>query len=648
MAESEVYRIEIPIIVEDNTDAPLKQAEKKINRFEQSARKTNDRLRRLFGREIKLSIKAIDKAWPVIKNIQSRLRGLTARAWNITLQAKDKVTRTIKTIVSKLTSPLALLGVGVGATAAVYGPLKIAGEMEQARIAMDYFMGSTEKGKKALEELLAFAATTPFEFPALQEATIMLMGAGYTFEQAKRALRAFGDAAGMTGAGMQGLQNALLGFTQIAAAGTLNLQDLRQVALNLRVPLTAFAEELGVAKEQMGDIGRAGIPAAKAMEAIVRTLEKRYAGGMERLSRSLLGLVSTLKDTARLTVAAFGAGMAEPVKRILADMLDMADYTSESYKRLRRRLEEYGRRIGEKFEWMYQRVKQVLRDMSDTPGFDEMSWSEKVSIALDKVLKVVTAWLEGPGGTTIKKTGEVLGTLLAAGLEGAIPNIVPIAVNLGLAVGRGIVSGVWKAINEDPLVGALVAGYVAWITTKNPIIAATAATAFAIRAVGLRRIAAGEIPSQILQYPGFTGISQNAEQRRVEAIEAQLRGILVGGATEAEMSRLRAAQAQARHARGGIFTRPHLGLVAESGPEAIIPLSARMRNRALGLWEETGRRLGIGLAAPALAGATVNINFDLAGLVGQVVINNQSDIDKAVERVADSLRNVFQNMAQRG
>jgi len=46
------------------------------------------------------------------------------------------------------------------------------------------------------------------------------------------------------------------------------------------------------------------------------------------------------------------------------------------------------------------------------------------------------------------------------------------------------------------------------------------------------------------------------------------------------------------HAAGGILTRPHLGLVAEAGPEAIIPLSARTRKRALDLWYRTGQLLG--------------------------------------------------------
>ena len=49
----------------------------------------------------------------------------------------------------------------------------------------------------------------------------------------------------------------------------------------------------------------------------------------------------------------------------------------------------------------------------------------------------------------------------------------------------------------------------------------------------------------------------------------------------------------APHAEGGIMTRPHLGLVAEDGAEAIIPLSGNRRERGLDLWERTGEMLGV-------------------------------------------------------
>src|SRR5690606_14144308 len=110
MAGGEIYRVEIPIIIDDQTDKPLQQAERKVSRFEKSVQKTNERIRRIFGREISLKICAVDKAWPVIKNVQTRLHSLTSRAWNVTLQARDRITGFLGGLINKLTSPLTLLG----------------------------------------------------------------------------------------------------------------------------------------------------------------------------------------------------------------------------------------------------------------------------------------------------------------------------------------------------------------------------------------------------------------------------------------------------------------------------------------------------------------------------------------------------------
>lgn len=114
------------------------------------------------------------------------------------------------------------------------------------------------------------------------------------------------------------------------------------------------------------------------------------------------------------------------------------------------------------------------------------------------------------------------------------------------------------------------------------------------------------------------------------------------------------------HALGGILTRPHLGLVAEAGPEAVIPLSERLRPRALALWQETGRRLGVqqfemgGFTAPvAVAGAgmgapTINLNFDLAGLVGQITVQGREDLEQSADQIAAliaaKLKAIFYNL----
>ena len=560
MAGGEIYRVEIPIIVDDQTDKPLQQAEQKISKLEQHARKENERMRQHFMKIAKLQIDpimkvrdnltsgvlkadrlirkldtaqaspliavqdrvsavvtrtnamldALDKgkvdvvaemkgplldeivkaksalavldnvkAGPVaelrgellgqltkamsqirgldlskaepqatlrervtmkVREIGSSLRSLTIRAWDITLQVKDKATGVIssitssaRSIIDKLTSPLALLGAGAGIGAGIFFPLQLAGEFEQAQMSLDFYMGGVEEGKKAFEDLVRFAKETPFEFPFLQGAVIQLMGAGYDFEQAKRALLAFGDAAGRTGAGMQGIEAALLGFTQIASAGTLNLQDMKQVALNLKLPLNIFAKELGVAEDELGNIGSAGISSAKAMEAIVKTLEQRFAGGMKELSNSLLGMTAVIKDTAQLTVWHFGKGMAEPVKRILMDIIGLTEDTGGKFEEFQRKLEQLGETVGLKFEQVYNKIKEFWGEVSADPEFQKLSFGDKIIYVINRALNEINAWFDSEGGKKLQETFTKLGEIGAkawiAGLKGAFRGAVSSAAS---------------------------------------------------------------------------------------------------------------------------------------------------------------------------------------------------------------------------
>ena len=166
MAKREIYRIEIPIIVDDQTDTPLKQAEQKINRFEKSALKSNERIRRIFGVR-GASYRAIDKVCTVIRSVQTHLRGLTGRAWNITLQAKDKVsgiirgiTGGIKRIGKLLMSPLTLLGVGGGIGGMTKFGIDMVIERENITMAFETLLGSADAAKKRIEELTEFAGQT--------------------------------------------------------------------------------------------------------------------------------------------------------------------------------------------------------------------------------------------------------------------------------------------------------------------------------------------------------------------------------------------------------------------------------------------------------------------------------------------------------
>ena len=120
------------------------------------------------------------------------------------------------------------------------------------------------------------------------------------------------------------------------------------------------------------------------------------------------------------------------------------------------------------------------------------------------------------------------------------------------------------------------------------------------------------------------------------------------------------------HALGGIFDEPHLGIVAEAGPESIIPLDGS--DRSLSLFEQTGEMLGVlnsgegkRVEAPV---QTVNAPHSLSQPVGspqtserviRLEIDGQGSInvsgsgvskEKIVDAMMENLRDVFMNIVQ--
>ncbi|MGM7637594.1 phage tail tape measure protein [Bacillus sp. Hm123] len=83
-------------------------------------------------------------------------------------------------------------------------------------------------------------------------------------------------------------------------------------------------------------------------------------------------------------------------------------------------------------------------------------------------------------------------------------------------------------------------------------------------------------------------------------------------------------QKEKKYANGGYINHPHLGLVGEAGPEMIIPLSASRRDRAMELYNQTGKLLGI---RPYANG----------GLVGGKSIEAMSDSGASVNLINASI-----------
>ncbi|MBR1658156.1 MAG: phage tail tape measure protein [Synergistaceae bacterium] len=86
------------------------------------------------------------------------------------------------------------------------------------------------------------------------------------------------------------------------------------------------------------------------------------------------------------------------------------------------------------------------------------------------------------------------------------------------------------------------------------------------------------------------------------------------------------------HATGGIFTQPHIGLVAEAGSEAIIPLEDK--SRGLPLWMAAGEELGFSFGGSS---SNSNMSFTFNPTVSVTVNGGEPDSDSKFRRILSEM-----------
>lgn len=193
-----------------------------------------------------------------------------------------------------LNGVLALAG-GLG-VAAVSG-IKLAGDMEQTEIAFETMLGSAKASKQMVQSLWDFAAKTPFEFAGLAEATQRLLAYGFTAGQIIPTMTAIGDAVSALGGGTVEIDRVTRAIGQMRAKGKVSAEEMMQLA-ELGIPVwQLLANAIGESVPRAMEMASKGmISAQTGIDAVLGGMSKRFAGSMDKQSKTLLGLWSTAKD----------------------------------------------------------------------------------------------------------------------------------------------------------------------------------------------------------------------------------------------------------------------------------------------------------------------------------------------------------------
>lgn len=189
---------------------------------------------------------------------------------------------------------------GMAGLGSMFGTLSksisLAGAAEENEVAFGTMLKSAEAGKKMVKDLQDFAAATPLDTNTLQNASKMLLQFGVEGKNILPILKLLGNA---TGGNSEKLMQMSLAFGQMSSTGRLMGQDLLQMINAGFNPLEELAKTSGKSMEYWkGEMEKGRVTMHQVVGAFqsASAAGGRFEGLMEKQSKTLRGLFSTMQD----------------------------------------------------------------------------------------------------------------------------------------------------------------------------------------------------------------------------------------------------------------------------------------------------------------------------------------------------------------
>lgn len=232
------------------------------------------------------------------------------------------------------------LGALAGLGSLAVGVIKIGAKFEQFQAQLEGTEGSAEGAKKALDWVTKFAAKTPYELDQVTKAFVRARGVG--IDPYTGAMTALGDAASGSNKTIMDAVEAL------ADAQTGEFERLKEFNI------TSKSKGNDVTFSFVGKDGKNAFKTVKkdaisVQKAVIDIFNQKYAGGMIRQSKTLVGLWSNIKDTANgfLYRVAQG-GIFDRLKNGAANLLENLNAMADDGT-----LERWANNISDSLEKMY-------------------------------------------------------------------------------------------------------------------------------------------------------------------------------------------------------------------------------------------------------------------------------------------------------
>lgn len=198
--------------------------------------------------------------------------------------------------------------------------IRASAAMEQNRVAFTTMLGSAQASQQLLTQIQDFAASTPFQFNELVDASKRMIAFGFSAEEVTEKLGMIGDVSAGLG---QPIGDMIYLFGQVKTQGRAMTQDLNQFA-NRGVPIfDEVAKAMGVTKDQVKKLAEEGKITYDVIEKAFQNMTGaggKFGGLMEAQSATLAGKWSNFNDGLDKTLVLLGDRLAPTAKNALSVM----------------------------------------------------------------------------------------------------------------------------------------------------------------------------------------------------------------------------------------------------------------------------------------------------------------------------------------
>lgn len=173
---------------------------------------------------------------------------------------------------SILTAAITALGVS---------SIKTFGDIQSLKMGLEAIMGSAEEAEKEFTKLLEVAKLPGLGLKEAAKGSVALQSAGFSAEEARRSLMAFGNALATVGKGAPELDLVNLALTQLQNKASGFGQDLRQLTEQLPQLRGAMTEAFGTADSE--EIAKLGYTGSQVVKMLTDEFEKlpKVTGGIK-------------------------------------------------------------------------------------------------------------------------------------------------------------------------------------------------------------------------------------------------------------------------------------------------------------------------------------------------------------------------------